>query len=567
MAVVAAKRTFRDQLLEREAQGASPADRTIFIRSTAHEIVANIERGVWTASQVLEAFIAQSLIAQSATNCVTEVLFEHARKRARDLDTEFGKTGRLTGPLHGVPISVKDQYNIEGYDTTIGFTACANKPVDFTADFVQSMLDAGAVPFLKTNVPQTMYAYECSNPLWGRTSNPYNNNYSSGGSSGGEACMLALDAAVIGLGSDIGGSLRIPASYCGIYSLKPGFGRISDYGAMESFPGFEGIKSCGGPMARCVGDVELACRVSFGARGVYGDFPPVPFRDVTLPKKLRFGYYYLSDGIIKASPASSRAVKETIAALKAAGHECIELDQNLTPEIMKIYLSLTSADGYKTLLKGVGSDPLDESLSVLTMGPKVPQFIRSMAAGAIDNYVGDKVMSDILRLSGTRSVQDFHAAVVRRNEMKQRFYRQFWEKYDLDGIITYVHATPQTLHGGSKMLSMLSSNTLTYNLVDSPVGVVPVTRVNAATDGLTDEWTKGPGHGSSMCESELYTKGVTPLYDPVAMHGMPIGVQIVGKLWEDEKVLAMMRVVDDALGKERGFGPGSWETRLQNRKG
>ncbi|KAJ7693428.1 amidase [Mycena rosella] len=566
---VAAKRAARDETLEKEAQS-SPAPsesistRTVFIRSTAQEIVTNIERGVWTASQVLEAFIAQSLVAHAATNCITEVLFDYGRKRAKQLDAEFEKTNLLTGPLHGVPISVKEQDDIQGYDTTIGFSSCANKPAQFTADFVQSMLDAGAVPFVKTNVPQTMYAYECNNPMWGRTSNPYNSAYSSGGSSGGEACMLSLDASVIGLGSDIAGSLRIPASYCGIYSLKPGVGRTSDYGAKESFPGFEGVKSVCGPMARCMDDLELACRVSFGYPGAYRDFPPVPFRDVTLPEKLRFGYY-TSDGIIKGSPACIRAVQITISALEKAGHECVELDQHLTPEIMDIFLSLTAADGYKTLLKGVGSDPLDSSLSVLTFGPKVPQVIRGVVAGAINTFVGDKVMSGIVRGSGTRTVEEYHAACLRRNEIKKRFYREIWEKYGLDSIITYVHASPQTLHDGSKMLSMMSASTLTYNLVDSPCGVVPVTYVKAETDALTEEWKTGPGHGSSMCESELYSKGKKPLYDPVAMDGMPMGVQIIGKLWEDEKVLAIMRVVDAALGKERGFAPGSWEQRLKNR--
>ncbi|KAJ7881390.1 hypothetical protein B0H13DRAFT_2049381 [Mycena leptocephala] len=114
----------------------------------------------------------------------------------------------------------------------------------------------------------------------------------------------------------------------------------------------------------------------------------------------------------------------------------------------------------------------------------------------------------------------------------------------------------------------MSATALTYNLVDSPCGVVPVTRVNAAMDVITDEWKNAPDHGSSMCENELYFKEFKekkPLYDPAAMDGMPIGVQIAGKIWEDEKVLAMMRVVDDALGKERGFGPGSWEQRLKNR--
>ncbi|KAJ7045940.1 amidase [Mycena alexandri] len=568
--MAAAKRALREQILEREGKrpGNLPqAERAVFLRSTARDIVTNIERGTWTASQVLEIFIAQSIVAHSATNCITEVLFDEARRRARDLDAEFKATNRLKGPLHGVPISVKDQHDIEGYDTTIGFTACANKPAQITADFVKTMVDAGAVPFVKTNVPQTMYAYECSNPIWGRTTNPYNPAYSSGGSSGGEACMLALDASVIGLGSDIAGSLRIPASYCGVYSLKPGIGRVSDYGAKESFPGFDGIKSVCGPMARCMDDLELACRIAFGASGVYNAHPPLPFREVNLLKKLRFGYY-TTDGIMKGSPAAIRAVKETMEALSAAGHECIEIDQHLTPEIMRIFLTLTSADGYKNLLRGVGSDPLDPSLAVLTFGPKVPQLIRSAAASAIDTFMGDKIMADILRLSGYRNVEAYHNACAKRNDIKKRFYDEIWTKYNLDGIITYVHASPQILHGGSNMLSMMSASTLTYNLVDSPSGVVPVTRVKAS-DVITDGWKNATGHGSPMCENELYFKQFKdkkPLYDPAAMDGMPIGLQIIGKIWEDEKVLAMMRVVDEVLGKERGFAPGSWEQRLQNRE-
>lgn len=91
-------------------------------------------------------------------------------------------------------------------------------------------LAAGAIPIVKTNIPQTMLAFECCNPLWGRSTNPFNDEYTCGGSSGGEGALLGMDGSVIGLGSDIGGSLRIPAAYCGIYSFKPGVGRISTGG-------------------------------------------------------------------------------------------------------------------------------------------------------------------------------------------------------------------------------------------------------------------------------------------------------------------------------------------------
>jgi Asp-tRNA(Asn)/Glu-tRNA(Gln) amidotransferase A subunit family amidase len=119
---------------------------------------------------------------------------------------------------------------VVGYDASVGFTQWANKPSTKNADIVDLFLAAGAIPFVKTNVPQTMLAFECSNPLWGRTVNPHASAYTSGGSSGGEAALLAMSGSALGFGSDIGGSLRIPTSYCGIYALKPGHGRVSTNG-------------------------------------------------------------------------------------------------------------------------------------------------------------------------------------------------------------------------------------------------------------------------------------------------------------------------------------------------
>jgi hypothetical protein len=106
-----------------------------------------------------------------------------------------------------------------------------------------------------------------------------------------------------------------------------------------------------------------------------------------------------------------------------------------------------------------------------------------------------------------------------------------------------------------------------YNIVDSPVGVVPVTHVDKLTDQITDEWVHGPGHGSRILETRVY-KGKAPVYDPEKMHGLPLGVQIVGRRWEDEKVIAMMHVVDQALdgnagaGRKRYFGPCSWKGQV-----
>lgn len=156
---------------------------------------------------------------------------------------------------------------------------------------VNHLLDAGAVLFVKTNVPQTMLAFECSNPLWGRTLNPYSPLYTCGGSSGGEGALLAMDGSALGIGSDIGGSLRIPATYCGIYSFKPGYGRVSYTGGRGPVGGFEGIKTVAGPMGRSADDVTLLAKALLGKKGSNEDIPPLPFRQVELPQKLKFGYY------------------------------------------------------------------------------------------------------------------------------------------------------------------------------------------------------------------------------------------------------------------------------------
>lgn len=102
--------------------------------------------------------------------------------------------------------------------------------------------------------------------------------------------------------------------------------------------------------------------------------------------------------------------------------------------------------------------------------------------------------------------------------------------------------------------------TTLYNIVDSPVGCIPVTRVDPTKDQVTEEWFSGPGRGSPILESALYkgSMGKGPFYNPEAMKGMPVGVQLIGKKWEDEKVIAMMHVVDQALGENRGFGPLCW---------
>jgi len=137
--------------------------------------------------------------------------------------------------------------------------------------------------------------------------------------------------------------------------------------------------------------------------------------------------------------------------------------------------------------------------------------------------------------------------------------RQVWEKYEFDGIIAPVLAIPPLPHQSVAYIASLACASLLYNVVDSPVGTVPVTRVDPDLDRLTDEWRSQPVVSSPTLEGLLY-KGDKAIYNVDKMAGLPIGVQVVGKKWEEEKVVKMMEVVDGALGK-RDFGPGSWKAK------
>ncbi|KAG7445163.1 amidase signature enzyme [Guyanagaster necrorhizus] len=554
-AIVHEKRVERARLLEEvESSSGKSSDCEKYLQATACDIVSRIESGEWTATEVLEAYIAQAVEAQAATNCLTEVMFKDARAQAKDLDAEFAATKKIHGPLHGVPFSVKDLYRVKGYDTTIGFTQWANDPAEENAALVDHIIAAGGIPMVKTNVPQTMLSFECNNPLWGRTTNPYNPGYTCGGSSGGEGAIIAMDGSALGIGSDIAGSLRIPSAYCGVYSLMPSVPRVSTFGCRGPDPGFEGLIAINGPMARSVEDLKLFCRTLFGMPDAISHVPPMPYREPNLPEKLKFGYY-TSDGFVKSSPANKRAVLETVSALRKHGHECIEFEPPNVHEALLAFVALNSSDSYRNMLSNLGPDALDDTLKLVVYGSRVPYPLKAFAHLIVSKILGDWRAADILLVAGSKSYSEYSKWTRKKQDYNRMFYMNVWNRYGFDGIIAPVQALPQLPEGGATRLSPLVMGTVLYNIVQSSAGCIPVTRVDPEKDGLTEEWTRSSDK-VSILEDQLY-RWKKPFYDPMPMKGMPVGIQVVAKKWEEEKVLAMMSVVDKALGEDRGFGPGA----------
>jgi len=142
-------------------------------------------------------------------------------KQAKALDEFKEKHGKLLGPLHGVPMSLKDQFNVNGLDSTLGYVGRAFAPATSDALIVEVLKQLGAVIIAKTNLPQSILWSETECPLWGLTTNPLNPDFTPGGSSGGEGALLALKGSLVGWGTDIGGSIRVPCHMNGLWGLKP----------------------------------------------------------------------------------------------------------------------------------------------------------------------------------------------------------------------------------------------------------------------------------------------------------------------------------------------------------
>ncbi|GAA6027578.1 hypothetical protein JCM8097_007932 [Rhodosporidiobolus ruineniae] len=566
------------KLLVEYADKLTPELEQRILSATAPQIVDNIKtrQPGWTAETVMLAYIRSASQAQAATNALTEIMFTHALKAAQDMDKEFEHTGEIVGPLHGVPISLKDQINVAGVDSTIGFTHQINHPAKEDATVVQILRAAGAIPFVKTNVPQTMLSFECANPLFGITRNPYDPSRIPGGSSGGEAALLASDGSPLGIGSDVGGSLRIPAHFSGCFSLKPSSPRLPSSGCRSSNPGSEVVRTSLGGMGRSIADLELVHRVLCDAseeRARTESVLPLKWRKVELPEKLRFGYF-VHDGFCRASPACERAVLETAEALRREGHEVVEFEPPSPLDAMELFVALTSAGRYSTLLSGLLGDPQESSLWLVTVGPRLPAFVRSTLAWVLDAVVGDEKMARLLRASRGKSVTELQEWQHKRDVYVKKARKQLWEEHAFDAVLCAPQATPALKHGETWNLSPLAIGTILWNIIDTTVGLVPVTRVSPSLDSLppSSSWwaRQSAAPGCKLVEARVYgsqaTGGTGGVYDAEEMEGMPVGVQVVGRQWDEERVVKVMGVVDEALG-ERGFGPGEFARRRREAEG
>ena len=233
------------------------------VYSTARALLEEVASGETSAADLLERHIERYEAVNPRLNAVVRTDLSAARARARDLDKQ-ARAGDLAGPLHGLPITIKDTFDVEGMPATAGAPEYAKRPARTPdAAVVARLRAAGAVIWGKTNTPYLAGDNQTFNPVHGRTSNPWDLARTPGGSSGGAAAALAAGMTSLEVGSDIGGSLRLPAHFCGVAALKPTYGRVPILGHVPPAPGSLSVRdlNVAGPMARNVGDLRLLLSV------------------------------------------------------------------------------------------------------------------------------------------------------------------------------------------------------------------------------------------------------------------------------------------------------------------
>ncbi|HKO34864.1 MAG TPA: amidase [Pyrinomonadaceae bacterium] len=459
---------------------------------SAIELVALISSRAVSPVEVVEAHLRRIEQVNPALNAIVTIA-EDAIERARVCEGAL-MSGQGVGPLCGLPVTVKDTIDTAGLRTTSGSRIRAHHVPEQDAASVARLKAAGAIILGKTNVPEMAVPYETDNPVFGYTNNPHDLNRTAGGSSGGEAAAIAACLSPVGLGSDLSGSIRVPAHFCGIAGLKPTTGRVPMDGHTPATPGVVALGASIGPMARRVQDLALLFKVlaeptQFEAAQNETDIlNPTPLRGSRVA-------WYTDDGVAPVSEEIRVAVQNAAKALAGAGLEVIEVTPPGISKGSQLWIDLFSRAANSEIAALYRGREVEA-------GPQVARLLREFDHATADFQ--EKI----------EKAERLAAAVLERERMSEGLL-QWMRTTGL--ILAPVGATVAFEHGaervevGGKSISVFRafSYSQTFNVLGLPSATVPAGRT---------------------------------------ANGLPIGVQVVGRPFEERSVLSAAGIIEAALG-------------------
>jgi amidase len=450
---------------------------TVFSSTT--QLATAIRAGDVSATDVLTAHLAQIDTHNPTVNAVITLDAERAYERAREADKALAR-GEHWGPLHGVPFTLKDAHATAGVRTTTGFPPLADYVPTVDSTVTARLKAAGGILIGKTNV-YTMLAdpAQTDNPIFGRTNNPWNTERTPGGSSGGAAAAVASGMTPFDIGTDLSGSIRIPAHFCGLFGLKPTEQRVPLTGLIPglSTPRSIRIMSCIGPMARTVEDLALLYSLIAGPDGYDTEVAPVPVNEMSNLelKHLRIAVAPTFPGFPVVGEIRA-AVEELASQLHALGAAVAEA----------------------TL------PPVDFNQDLMSAGALI-----GMTVGAFQPEAQER----------PTTLADYLEALHRRDQ-SMIAWEQFFAEWDVllcppSMVAAFPHCEPGSplpVDGQDVVYWMVSAHTTVFNYTGQPAVVLPYR---------------------------------------LDRDGLPIGVQIVGKRWDESRLLAIAKVFSEVTGAFR----------------
>ena len=458
---------------------------------------------------------------------------------AKELDEYFAEHKRTKGPLHGIPVSLKDQFHVKNVETTMGYVGWIGtfqgkkddpRKGTFESEMVRELRALGAVLFCKTAVPHTLMVGETVNNIIDYCWNPKNRRLTCGGSSGGEGALIGLKGSPAGFGTDIGGSIRIPAGFNGLYGIRPSGGRLPYEGMANSMDGQNTVLSVVGPLATTAGAVTLMVK-SILSQEPWSYDPLVhdmPWRDdqeqaiVDMIKSSTSGHGKLAfgvlkhDGFITPQPPVARAIQIVADALSKQGHKLIEWKPPSHERGYNLLLKAWTYDGGADIFKdfGLSGEPPTQQLA---------------------NIYGDK--------PGKQAT----ASEIAENNLAmrawQKEYMDYWNSSaELTGTGRPVDAFLAPL---APFAAALRGKFLYYgytgvvNGLDYTSVVVPVTMADKSIDVYDKSFTPISDDDQAVFEA----------YDAETYDGAHVSVQLVGRRLQEEKMLALAEYVGSAIGK------------------
>jgi Asp-tRNA(Asn)/Glu-tRNA(Gln) amidotransferase A subunit family amidase len=456
---------------------------------SASEMATQVREKKVSPMDLVDAHFARIEKLNSRLNAYIALDEERARRDARTLEAE-ARAGHIRGPLHGIPLSIKSSIETAGLPWEAGTRLRAGTIAAKDAVLVSRLRQAGAIVLGVTNTPELLMAWETDNLLYGRTNNPWDVTRTAGGSSGGESAAIASGMSAGGVGSDGGGSIRVPAHFVGICGLKPTPGRIPATGHFPVGAGPFALLGVVGPMARTIPDLQILFEVMAGADDGDPCSAPVPVRRINRAdlKTIRIGYFE-DDGRTPVTPETRIAVQKAAEALARAGLQVVPFRLEGLEQARQLWWQFFGIAGG------------------MILGP--------LASGHENDI--SPILRELLSWASAEPAHTGHSLLetwLQRDQLRTRVLSQM---QDCPILLCPAAAIPAFRHGERQW--MIEGKTVKYldawsytewfNVLGNPAAVVPV---GQSTDGL------------------------------------PIGVQIVGRPWEEELVLAIAEEVERECG-------------------